>query len=143
MEGAPAQVFLTRILCSIWSTAEGTITRKSITSSSHVFTNPEFTNFFRQNLKFHSLEDCKVQTVTYIGIFDLNRKLLPSRKKIRRLRNLENMWWAHTYAGYNFPLESVQKKPFTTLAMRLGGKFWVMTKVLEPVLILFADFLKY
>ena len=40
-----------------------------------------------------------------------------------------------TYAGYNFPLKSVQKKPFTPLAMGLGGKFWVMTKVLELILI--------
>ena len=63
------------------------------------------------------------------------RPKFKNREKNRWIGIRKNMWWAHTNAGYNFPLESVQKKPFTTLAMGLGGEFWVMTKVLEPVLI--------
>ena len=54
----------------------------------------------------HFLEGCKasffVNINSYIGIFDLNRKLLNCKKrnkkkivkKIRRFRNPENMWWA-------------------------------------------------
>ena len=55
------------------------------------FTNPESmnriyesTNFFIRNCMFHFLEDCKVlfsvMENSYIGIFDLNRKLLPCKE---------------------------------------------------------------
>ena len=70
------------------------------------FTNPESTNL--RIFMFHFLKGCKVTFCvminSYIGIFYLNRKLLPCRKtkqrkfcgkfsSIRRFRNRENMWW--------------------------------------------------
>ena len=78
------------------------------TCSSHVFTNFVSTNLqiFSRNFRFHFLEGWKVSffvmITSYIGIFYLNRKLLPCWKikqrkfceKNRRFRNRENMWWA-------------------------------------------------
>ena len=59
-----------------------------VTSSSHVFYESWMYDFFLQNFMFYFLQGCKVSfSVTinsYIGIFDLNGKLLPCRKTKQR-----------------------------------------------------------
>ena len=74
--------------------------------------------FFSQNFHFHFIEGSRVSfSVMYIGIFDLNRKLLPCRKtkqrqfheKFRRFRNRENMWWAWPKLTSNTALGAVSR----------------------------------
>ena len=75
-----------RICICLWNPSVTFFFLFLITSSSHVFTNPESRIFFSRNFMFHFLEGCKACKVSfsvminsYIGIFHLNTKLLPCR----------------------------------------------------------------
>ena len=116
------------------------------------FTKPKSTNLLLQNFMFQCLEGCKMSFSvfinSYIGIFYLDRKLLPCRKtkptKCRerncRFRNSENMWWARPISG-KFIQAVVLAMALSNAFLNLDFSFWDKRVTLFLTLFLFPCFL--